>query len=48
MHSLTPKEVKMKRGKRYQEAQKLVDNSKVYSAKEALDTIQKMPKAKFD
>ena len=38
----------MKRGKRYQEAQKLVDKTKVYSVKEALDTIQKMPKPKFD
>ena len=38
----------MKRGKRYQEAEKLVDRTKVYSAKEALDTIQKMPKPKFD
>lgn len=31
----------MKRGKRYQEAEKLIDKTKVYSAKEALDTIQK-------
>lgn len=38
----------MKRGKRYQEAQKLVDKTKVYSVKEALDTIQEMPKPKFD
>ena len=38
----------MKKGKRYQEAEKLIDSSKVYSAKEALDMIQKMPKAKFD
>ena len=38
----------MKRGKRYQEAEKLIDKTKVYSAKEALDTIQKMPKPKFD
>ena len=38
----------MKRGKRYQEAEKLIDRAKVYSAKEALDTIQKMPKPKFD
>ena len=38
----------MKRGKRYQEAEKLVDKAKVYSVKEALDTIQKMPKPKFD
>ena len=38
----------MKRGKRYQEAAKLVDSSKVYEAKEALEIIEKMPKAKFD
>ena len=38
----------MKRGKRYQESAKLVDASKVYEAKEALDVIEKMPKTKFD
>jgi large subunit ribosomal protein L1 len=38
----------MKKGKRYAEAAKLVDNSKIYEAKEALDIIEKMPKAKFD
>ena len=38
----------MKKGKRYLECEKLVDKSKVYSAKEALETIEKMPKAKFD
>ena len=38
----------MKRGKRYQEAEKLIDKKKVYSAQEELDTIQKMPKPKFD
>jgi len=38
----------MKRGKRYQEAQKLVDKEKEYDAKEALEIIQKFPKAKFD
>ena len=38
----------MKRGKRYQEAEKLVDRKKLYDAKEALDIIEKMPKAKFD
>ena len=38
----------MKKGKRYQEAEKLIDSSKAYSAKEALDLIEKMPKAKFD
>ena len=36
------------RGKRYQEAEKLVDKTKTYSAQEALDLIQKMPKPKFD
>ena len=38
----------MKRGKRYQEAAKLVDSSKVYEAKEALEIIEKMPKPKFE
>ena len=38
----------MKRGKRYQESLKLVDTSKLYSPKEALEVIEKMPKAKFD
>ena len=38
----------MTRGKRYQECEKLVDSTKVYTAKEALDIIQTMPKAKFD
>lgn len=38
----------MKKGKRYQEAEKLVDRKKLYSAKEALETIEKMPKTKFD
>ena len=38
----------MKKGKRYQEAEKLIDRKKLYSAKEALDTIEKMPKTKFD
>ena len=38
----------MKRGKRYLEAEKLVDNTKDYSAKEALELIEKFPKAKFD
>jgi large subunit ribosomal protein L1 len=38
----------MKKGKRYAEASKLVDSSKVYEVKEALDVIEKMPKAKFD
>ena len=38
----------MKKGKRYQEAAKLVDSSKLYEAKEALEVIEKMPKTKFD
>jgi len=39
---------KMKRGKRYQEAAKLVDSTREYEAKEALEIIEKMPKPKFD
>ena len=38
----------MKRGKIYKEAAKLVDSTKTYDAKEALDIIEKMPKRKFD
>ena len=38
----------MKKGKRYQEAAKLVDSTKMYDSKEALELIEKMPKAKFD
>ncbi len=38
----------MKRGKRYQEATKLLEKGKEYEAKEALDVIEKFPKAKFD
>ena len=38
----------MKRGKRYQESAKLVDAKKLYSAKEAIEIIEKMPKPKFD
>ena len=38
----------MKQGKRYAEAAKLVDSTKLYEAKEAFDIIEKMPKAKFD
>ena len=38
----------MKKGKRYIEAEKLIDSSKDYSAKEALETIEKFPKAKFN
>lgn len=38
----------MKKGKRYLECEKLVDKTKKYEAKEALEIIQKMPKTKFD
>ena len=38
----------MKRGKRYEEAVKLIDSTKSYEAKEALEVIEKMPKPKFD
>jgi len=38
----------MKKGKRYVEATKLVDSAKLYESKEALEVIEKMPKAKFD
>ena len=38
----------MKRGKRYQEAAKLVDSTKFYEANEALEILEKMPKPKFD
>ena len=38
----------MKRGKRYQDSVKLVDSKKLYSAKEAIEIIEKMPKTKFD
>ncbi len=38
----------MKKGKRYLECEKLVDKTKNYDAKEALEVICKMPKPKFD
>ena len=38
----------MKKGKRYQECEKLIDNTKNYNAKEALEAFEKMPKPKFD
>ena len=38
----------MKKGKRYLDAEKLVDRSKNYDIKEAIDVIEKLPKAKFD
>ena len=38
----------MKRGKRYQEAIKLIDTNKAYEAKEAFEVMEKLPKTKFD
>lgn len=38
----------MKRGKLYKESAKLVDTTKMYEAKEALEIVEKMPKRKFD
>ncbi len=38
----------MKRGKRYQEALKLIDTTKAYEAKEAFEVMTKLPKTKFD
>ena len=38
----------MKMSKRYAESAKLVDSSKEYEIKEALEIIEKMPKTKFD
>ena len=38
----------MKMSKRYAESKKLVDKTKEYEIKEALDIIEKMPKPKFD
>jgi len=38
----------MKMSKRYAESVKLVDKTKEYEIKEALDIIEKMPKTKFD
>ena len=38
----------MKVGKRYQESVKLIDKTKQYDIKEAIEVIEKMPKAKFD
>ena len=38
----------MKMSKRYAESVKLVDKTKEYEAKEALEVIEKMPKTKFD
>ena len=38
----------MKAGKRFSESQKLIEKNKVYPIHEALELIEKMPKAKFD
>lgn len=38
----------MKVSKRYAESAKLIDKNKEYDVKEALEIIEKMPKAKFD
>ena len=38
----------MKKGKRYVEASKLVDSTKLYEVDEAFEVIDKLPKAKFD
>ena len=38
----------MKRGKRYLESEKLLEKGASYESKEALELIDKMPKAKFD
>ena len=40
--------MKLKISKRYAESVKLVDKTKEYEAKEALEVIEKMPKTKFD
>ncbi len=37
-----------KQGKRYSESEKLIEKNKQYGIKEALEIIEKMPKAKFD
>ena len=38
----------MKRGKKYKEAEKLIENGKLYEPKEAFELLEKMPKANFD
>ena len=38
----------MKRGKKYREAEKLIENGKLYEPKEAFELLEKMPKANFD
>ena len=38
----------MKLSKRYAESVKLIDKTKTYDIREALELIEKMPKPKFD
>ena len=38
----------MKRSKRYQQAEKLVDKDRLYTVAEAVDALKKLPKTKFD
>ena len=38
----------MKRGKLYQESEKLIDKTKNYNSKEAIEVLTNMPKRKFD
>ena len=38
----------MKRGKLYQESEKLIDKTKNYNAKEVIEVLTNMPKRKFD
>ena len=38
----------MKRGKLYQESEKLIDKTKNYNAKEAIEVLTNMPKRKFE
>ena len=48
MFDITKGGKKMKKGKRYQECEKLIDSTKNYDAKEAIEILGKMPKPKFD
>ncbi|MCI9016590.1 MAG: 50S ribosomal protein L1 [Clostridia bacterium] len=38
----------MKQGKRYLDAKKMIEETKLYEAKEAMELLEKFPKAKFD
>ena len=44
----TKRRIFMKRGKLYLESEKLIDKTKKYDAKEAIEVFTKMPKRKFD